>query len=75
MEKKYKISDEKFNEAIKLIQKNGGTIYNDDTFEISGVEGNFKRSSDGTCRIEITDKPWLASWSMIENKLDEFFSS
>jgi hypothetical protein len=73
MNKRYIITSDKFLEAKKLITKNGGTIYTDGSFEISGVEGNFTYDN-GTLEIRITDKPWLASWGMIEDKLDEFFN-
>lgn len=73
MNKQYTITENKFLEAKKLIKKNGGAIYTDGSFEISGVEGNFTYN-DGVLKIRITDKPWLASWGMIEDKLDEFFN-
>ncbi len=72
MKKNYTIDDNKFVEAKNLIMENGGKIYTDNTFEIRGVEGFFKY--DGvTLTVKITDKPWLASWGMIEEKMDEFF--
>lgn len=72
MKKTYTITEEKKNEALQLIRKNGGKIYKNNSFEISGVKGYYKESGD-SITIVITDKPWLASWSMIEDKLDEFF--
>ena len=42
-------------------------------FEIKGVKGKFVRSGD-LLIIKVTDKPWLASWGLIEEKMDEFFS-
>lgn len=74
MKKKYKITEDKYNGAISLIQKNGGKFYTDDSFSIKGVEGRTK-FEDGTLVIVIDKKPWLASWSMIENELDKFFKS
>ena len=73
MKKTYQISNEKFLEAKRLITENGGTIYPDGSFGIKGVSGKFNYEN-GMLEIVITDKPWLASWGMIENKLDEFFT-
>lgn len=72
MKYKFKTTEEKFKQGQKLVQKNGGTFYTDNTFEVSGVEGKY-RFEDGVLTIVITDKPWLASWGMIESKLNEFF--
>lgn len=75
MKKTYQvdITDEKFLEAKKAIISNGGNIWADISFEIRGVKGWFKK--EGTkLTIEITDKPWLASWEMIEEKLNQFFN-
>lgn len=72
MRKTYGITNEKFLEVKKAITKNGGTIYSDNRFEIKGVKGRFEKDYE-TLTIVITDKPWLASWEMIEDKLDEFF--
>ena len=72
------VTDEKLDEGILLIEDEGGTvlcdgtIVNGCTFEVSGVEGNYKHE-DEVLSIEITDKPWLVSWDMIEEKLNEFF--
>ena len=55
-----------------MITSNGGTIYSDGSFEVKGVKGRFS-FNEPTLTILITDKPWLASWGMIEEKLDEFF--
>ena len=74
MEKIYKITDEELAKAKNLIRENGGTIYKDGNFEVKGVEGHFRRLEEGRMKITITDKPWLASWRMIEDKLDEFFN-
>lgn len=55
-----------------LIQNNGGRVYNDNSFEISGVEGYYSFNND-VLTIVIISKPWLASWDMIENKIKDFF--
>ena len=73
MKKTYQISNEKFLEGKKMITENGGTIYPDGRFEIKGVKGRFMFENE-VLEIVITDKPWLASWGMIEEKLDEFFN-
>jgi hypothetical protein len=72
MTKQYPISNEKFAKATTLILKNGGRITADNSFEVYGVKGRFERT-DGNISITVTKKPILARWSMIEEKLDEFF--
>lgn len=74
MKKTYKISEEKKTEALNQIKNNGGIVYQDNSFEISGVRG-FYEENGNSVTITITDKPWLAGWGMIENKLDEFFNN
>ena len=72
MTKTYLISEAQFTEAKNLIRRNGGTIEADNTFEIYGVEGNFEKNN-GSISINITKKPFLASWKKIERTLDGFF--
>lgn len=72
MTKTYPISDAKFAEAKNLIRQNGGSIAGDNTFAIQGVEGNFEKV-DGSITINITKKPFLATWGKIERTLDGFF--
>ena len=72
MTKTYPISEGQFDKAKDLIRQNGGSIAPDHTFEIYGVEGNFERK-DGTITINITKKPFLATWGKIERTLDGFF--
>ena len=69
----FQITEDKFIEWQDLIQTNWGKFYTDFTFEISWVKGNVE-FKNWTLTIEITDKPWLASWDMIEGKLNEFFN-
>ena len=71
---KYQIQTtrEKVFEGEKLIRQNGGVVYKDNSFEISGVEGNYN-FKEGILTINVTDKPWLASWNMIEEKINQFF--
>lgn len=66
------ITQEKLYEAEQAIMHNGGAVYKDNRFLIMGVEGRYVLNGT-TLTIEITDKPWLASWTMIEGKLREFF--
>ena len=70
---------DKFTEGIKTIRKNGGSVTlealdstTEGTAEISGVSAKFE-FNQGKLTIQITDKPWLASDSMIEGKIREFF--
>ena len=72
MTKTYAISEADFIEAKNLIRRNGGTIDADNTFEIYGVEGSFEKGA-GSITINITKKPFLASWRKIEKTLDGFF--
>lgn len=72
MTKTYPISDSQFAEAKNLIRQNGGNIAGDNSFEIYGVEGSFEKK-DGSITINITKKPFLATWGKIERTLDGFF--
>ena len=66
------ISQVKLDEGKQLVRNKGGKFYTDGSFEVSGVEGRL--SYDGsTLTVLITDKPWLASWEMIESELRKFF--
>ena len=67
------ISEERLASGKQKVRDSGGTFYKDGSFEVSGVEGNY-RYEDGSLTITITDKPWLASWGMIKDKLNAFFS-
>jgi len=73
MTKTYPISIEKFLKAETLIRENGGKVNKDNTFEVYGVRGRFEKEG-GAISITVTKKPFLARWSTIEAKLDEFFS-
>jgi len=65
------VSEEKMALAKRKITNNGGRI-SSGSFSISGVEGRYAYEN-GTLVIVIDDKPWLASWDMIEEKLNSFF--
>jgi hypothetical protein len=73
MKKKYVITDERFEKAKQLIRSNGGSVGNH-SFTIRGVKGIFQKKG-AVLVINITDKPFLASWAMIENKLNDFFKA
>lgn len=62
---------ERANEGIEMILKAGGS-FNSGHFSIKGVKG-MALYSNNLLQITITDKPWLASWGMIEDKIREFF--
>lgn len=70
----YKINttQEKVTEGEDLIRSNGGSI-DVESFVVSGVRGNYS-FEDGVPYVEIIDKPFLASWGVIESKLKEFFT-
>lgn len=62
-------------EGEKAIQKNGGDVWNDNSFEVKGIKGSYMFDDNSrVLTIEVTDKPWLASWDMIEEKIKEFFA-
>ena len=67
------ITQDKVIKAEKAIKANGGNVYVGDTFSIMGVKGGYVLNGD-ILIVCITDKPWLASWGMIEGKLKEFFN-
>lgn len=71
---KYRINttEEKVSEGEQMIQQNGGSVYESGRFSISGVEGRYS-FSDGVLTINVTDKPFLATWGMIESKINQFF--
>jgi hypothetical protein len=73
MTRTYPITDAQFAQARSLIESNGGTIENDNTFEIYGVQGHFEKNAD-SITITVTKKPFLATWKKIEKTLDGFFS-
>ena len=74
---KIKTTLDKVNEGLNLIQKKGGSVRVQDTkgsVSISGVEARFSFDVDtDILTVVIDDKPWLASESMIEGKIREFF--
>lgn len=68
---------EKVNEGLELIRQRGGDVSiqgSNGSVSISGVEARFSFDQDNDIlTIAIDDKPWLASDSMIEGKIREFF--
>ena len=66
---------EKVNEGLALIQQKGGDVDVDGSggrVQISGVDASFS-FDDGVLTVQINDKPWLASESMIESEIKKFF--
>ena len=65
----------KIAEGENLIRNNDGVCRSDGSFEVQGVEGSYYFNEDEkVLTINVTDKPWLASWDMIEKKIKEFFA-
>lgn len=61
--------------AKKLIEYYGGSMrgyYDAGRFSCKGVSGSFAINSN-MATITITDKPFLASWDLVEGKIKEFF--
>jgi len=69
----FKTTEENLNKWKLLVKEKWWKFYTDWTFEVKWVEWeiNFK---DWLLSINITDKPWLASWDMIEEELNKFFN-
>lgn len=69
---------EKVNEGLELIRQSGGDVSiqgSNGSVSISGVDARFSFDQDNDIlAIVIDDKPWLASDSMIEGKIREFFA-
>lgn len=74
---KIKTTLDKLNEGLALITQEGGDVSvngSNGSVSVSGVEARFSFDQDtDILTIAIDDKPWLASDSMIENKINEFF--
>lgn len=73
---KIKTNLQKVNEALSKIREKGDALVygSSGSFKVMGVKGNFKWDKETeTLTIIITDKPWLASQSMIENEINKFF--
>ncbi len=62
-------------EAKKVAKQNDAIFKGDTTagsFSGKGVEGRYKIEG-GAVKVNLTDKPSLASWSTVESKVKEFF--
>lgn len=62
--------------ARRLITEDGGSLIGDTRagqFAAEGVQGAYEVAGQ-TITIVLTEKPWLASWSLIESKVRELFS-
>ena len=74
MKYQIKTTFKKANEGVQMIQRSGGT-YAGGRFSVKGVEGTARYDdATGMLYVNITDKPFLASWGMSESKWKEFFS-
>lgn len=75
---KLKTTFDKINEGLTLIRSKGGSVQIDGRqgrVSISGVKARFAFDAENDIlTVVIDDKPWLASNSMIEEKIKEFFS-
>lgn len=74
-----KATEAQLEKAFKKIAQYGQVSYDPQTdrgeFRAKGVEGNFFYDEKmQVLHIDITDKPFLASVSMIEEKIREFFN-
>lgn len=70
---RYRIkNEEQINKARELLKYHG--TLNGSNFKVKGVEGYFEIYDD-ILSITITDKPFLASWSMVESELDKLMKS
>jgi hypothetical protein len=65
------VTDFKMESAKRRIIAEGGSIMGS-SFTVKGIKGTYSLDM-GSLRLEITDKPWLASWGMIEDGLRKFF--
>lgn len=71
----HNISTEKFLSFKKLITENGGIIYPDGKFEVSGVHGGYMYDKNTKeLNLIIVFKPYFASWGMVEARLNSFFA-
>lgn len=73
---KIKTTLEKVNEGIKLIQQKGGKVNIDGSegrVQVQGVDATFA-FNDNVLTVQINEKPWLASDSMIETEIKKFFN-
>lgn len=76
-----KTTYEKVIDGLNLVQSEGGRVGMEKNknkevlayVSISGVKCTLM-FSEGEVVVKITDKPWLASESMIRDKLDQFFN-
>ena len=74
---KIKTTADKIDYGIMLIRSEDGTVKFDGTrgrVSIKGVVASFTWDSESeTLHINILDKPWLATQSMIETEINKFF--
>ncbi len=66
------ITDEKINRAMRAIRENGGAVEGN-FFIVSGVKGSYTRNGT-SATINISSKPWYIPETVIEDKINGFFS-
>jgi hypothetical protein len=74
---KVKDANSAFNKVKREIKRSGGTITGTVTkgeFQGAGVRGYFNKVGSNSFQITITDKPFFAPGSMVENKIRAFFA-
>ena len=69
-------TEEKVQEGLDAIITAGGTINNESqTAKIKGVTAEYGYNKEkGILTVNIIDKPWLATDSMIETEINKFFA-
>jgi len=72
MQLKIETTKEKVTLGRQIIIEKGGHVDTDNNFSISGVKG-FYHFENGLLIINITNKPWLATKTMIKSKIISFF--
>ena len=69
------VTPEIIKKAEYMIRDNGGVVREDGSFSVKGVEGSYVFDENANMvKIRLTDKPWLASWEMIETEVRKFFA-
>lgn len=75
MDLEISVSKGQVDKAEHMIRDNGGVVYKDGSFSVKGVKGEYVFDENTSIvKIHITNKPWLASWDMIEDEIRNFFA-
>lgn len=67
------VTEEKMEEAKKLIIAHGGKINMHNNFSIKGIMGEFWSNDHDELIIKINKKPFIVGWGTIESQLAKFF--